>query len=81
MLALALYRSQVGPCGHYLPHTAADDAEERYHAPEPRRCHACTAIASRAKAYVEAPHSQALLFHAEREVAGVQPQSLGRAGA
>lgn len=67
MLALHLYRSQVGPCGHYLPRTAAADAEYRYFSPEPDRCHACTAIGEQAKAYTESPQPQALLFHAERK--------------
>ena len=66
MLALLLYRTQLGPCGHYLPHTAAGDAEERYYTPEPARCHACTAIAATSKAYIDSPQPQALLFHAER---------------
>lgn len=65
-LALDLYESQVGPCGHYLPRTASADAEERYHSPEPNRCHACTAIAVRAESYVDSPQARALLFQAER---------------
>jgi hypothetical protein len=66
MLALQMYRSQIGPCGHYLPRTAAADAEERYVAPAPDRCHACTAIAVQSAAYTDNPHPHALLFHAER---------------
>lgn len=66
MLALLLYRSQLGPCGHYLPHTAAPDAEERYFSPEPDRCHACTAVGATSRAYMDSPQAQALLFHAER---------------
>jgi len=65
-LALDLYESQLGPCGHYLPHTAAADAEERYQSPEPGRCHACTATAIRAESYKDSPQPHALLFHAER---------------
>jgi len=66
MLALTLYRSQLGPCGHYMPHATADDAEERYVSPEPRRCHACTAAGVRAESYKDSPQPQALLYHAER---------------
>lgn len=66
MLALHRYRSQLGPCGHYLPHTAAADAEERYAVPDPDRCHACAAIAAKSGAYKDSPHPQSLLFHAER---------------
>lgn len=66
MLALHLYRAQLGPCGHYLPHTAAPEAEDRYVASEPSRCHACTAVFTQAESYTDSPHRQALLFHAER---------------
>lgn len=66
MLALHLYEAQRGPCGHYLPHTTAPEAEDRYVSPEPRRCHACTAVATRRAAYDDTPHPNALLFHAER---------------
>lgn len=65
-LAFDLYESQLGPCGHYLPRAAADDAEGRYVSPEPTRCHACTAVAERMPAYRDSPHPHTLLFHAER---------------
>jgi len=66
MLALAEYRAGLGPCKHYLPDTAAPDAEGAYIAPEPLRCHACTAIAIAAVQYQDSPHPRALLFNAER---------------
>ncbi len=69
-LALDLYESQLGPCGHYLPHTTAADAEGRYVAPEPTRCHACTATAVRSAEYKDSPQNHALLYHAERRSAG-----------
>lgn len=66
MLALQRYRAQVGPCGHYLPHTTAPEAEEVYRSPEPNRCHACTAVVIQSETYRDSPQPQALLFHAER---------------
>ena len=65
-LALQVYESQLGPCGHYLPRTAAADAEGRYVVPAPDRCHACTAIREQLEQYRDNPHPEALLFHAER---------------
>lgn len=65
ILAWLTYRSQVHQdCGHYLPDSAAPEAEGEYVAQLPIRCHACTA---RAQMYarVEAagnPHIPALLF-------------------
>jgi hypothetical protein len=66
MLALGVYRARLGPCGHYLPETTGPDAEDRYTADVPMRCHACTAVAQRAHLYRDDPHPQALLYHAER---------------
>lgn len=66
MLALHLYRALLAPCGHYMPHTAAPEAEDRYVAGAPSRCHACTAVAVTAESYKDSPHRQALLFQAER---------------
>ena len=65
-LALDLYETQLGPCGHYRPHATAPDAEDRYFSPEPDRCHACTATAVRAESYKDSPHAHALQYHAER---------------
>ncbi|HEX6873683.1 MAG TPA: hypothetical protein VF163_21500 [Micromonosporaceae bacterium] len=65
MLALRLYRAQVGPCGHYLPDTTAAAAEERWVGSH-IRCHACTAVRQTMDTYKDSPHPQALLFLAER---------------
>lgn len=64
MLALALYRSRLGPCGHYLPTTTAADNEYAYRGTS-RRCHACTAAAQLAEAFKDSPQPGALLFGAE----------------
>jgi hypothetical protein len=70
ILALLTYRSQIHEaCGHYLPDSAAPEAEGEYVAQLPIRCHACTA---RAQMYsrVEAAgnqHITALLFPVKRK--------------
>lgn len=66
MLALLLYRSQLGPCGHYLPESTAANAEDRYDVGEPIRCHACTAVAVASAAAAGNPHPSALLFQPVR---------------
>lgn len=65
MLALHRYRAQVGPCGHYLPHTTDAAAEDAYRGVM-RRCHACTAVAIEAERYVKSPQPSAVLVGAER---------------
>jgi hypothetical protein len=42
--------------------------EDRYVAPPPSRCHACTAVHQRAKGYEGAIAPGALKFHAELRV-------------
>lgn len=65
MLALALYRARVGPCGHYLPDSTAKANEYAYTASF-RRCHACTATAQLAESHKDSPQPVALLYGAER---------------
>lgn len=70
MLALALYEAQVHePCGGYLPDTTAADADDRYAAAPPVRCHLCTARMQAHHAHVtspHAPHPEALLWPIRR---------------
>lgn len=69
MLALAVFKASVhDACGHYLPDATAPDAEDRYEAELPIRCHACTA---RARAYKLAEdqgmqHPEAVLWPVKR---------------
>lgn len=69
MLALSHYRQNIhDQCGGYLPDTTAPEAEDRYKAGLPIRCHQCT---ERLRAYERhrensAPHIDALLFPVER---------------
>lgn len=65
MLAYSFHRSQIGPCGHYLPDSTAAEAEYAYEA-EAVRCHACTAVAAATPQYKDNPNPQALLFRALR---------------
>ena len=65
MLALAFYKAQVGPCGHFLPDTTAPDAEGGYRGVM-RRCHACTAVEIEAVKYKRSPQPGAVLIGAER---------------
>jgi hypothetical protein len=65
VLALAMYRAQLCPSGHYLPESGNAANEDRY-AASARRCHACTAVARRAEALAENPQPGALLYGVER---------------
>lgn len=65
MLALAMYRSKVGPCGHYLPESTAK-ANEYGWVVQAARCHACTAVAGEAERYKDNPHSHAILYGVNR---------------
>lgn len=66
MLALGLYRADLHDCGHRLSESTRPDAEGRYLAEAPTRCHACTAIAAKQSDYTEVKHARALLWRAER---------------
>ena len=69
ILALGRYRSLVHECGGYLPDTTAPDADERYKADEPVRCHLCTARYAAQAAHLDGPHSphpQALMWPVRR---------------
>jgi len=65
MLALAMFRGQSCPSGHWLPEAAAASAEGAYKA-QATRCHACTAVAMEAERTRENPQSSALLYGVER---------------
>lgn len=63
MVALATYRADQCPgCSGQLTETTAADAEHRYVADLPHRCHRCTAIAIKQGEYKDAPHPHALLY-------------------
>ena len=67
--ALTLYESLLCEgCGHPLHESMDIDSDGEWFAPEPMRCHACTAIQDRVKASINentrAP--RALKFNAER---------------
>lgn len=64
MLALALYRAQLCPSGHWTPESTDPANEGRYRG-RAIRCHACNATAIKADAAKESPHPTALLFGAE----------------
>lgn len=64
MLALALYRAQQCPAGHWMPESADPGNESRYRG-RAVRCHACTATATKVDAMKDNPHPTALLFGAE----------------
>jgi hypothetical protein len=66
MMALALYRGRLCPRGHHLPDTTSPEAEDRYDASSPVRCHACTALSRAAAQAKDNDHPDALLFTAER---------------
>lgn len=64
--ALVAYEDSLCPsCGNPRHETMDPDHESDWTAPLPLRCHACTAIAHRAKEYAESDAPQALAFSAE----------------
>ncbi len=73
-VALTLYeQSLCSGCGHPIHETqdpGADpnnpDGSHHYEVPAPVRCHACTALAIKTKAYEEAEQPGALRFSAQR---------------
>jgi len=66
-IALENYESMIhGPCGQPMYESMDIESDGRWVAHEPMRCHACTAIAERAKAYTNSTAPQALMFSAER---------------
>jgi hypothetical protein len=66
MLALALYEEQLCPSGHWLPESAAREAEGKYRG-RTSLCHACAAVAVEVKRLKDHETPAALLFGAERE--------------
>lgn len=63
--ALTFYESLLcAGCGHPITESMDPATEGRWVAPYPSRCHACTAIAHRAKDYEKADAAQALKFSA-----------------
>ena len=61
---LAVEADACSGCGQPLSESTAPDAEGRYEAPEPTRCHACTPLHKRQQAYADAPSG--LMFEVER---------------
>ncbi|OQO89933.1 hypothetical protein B1813_19020 [Saccharomonospora piscinae] len=61
MLALLEYEGQVcSGCGGWLPETAAPEAEGRYVAHPPHRCHRCDAVQRKQREYHKADVPDAL---------------------
>lgn len=54
MLALALYRAQLCPSGHWLPESGAAANEYEYRGRN-SRCHACVAIAGERDKFKDSP--------------------------
>jgi hypothetical protein len=65
MLALGVYRSRVGPCGHYLPDSTAAENEFGWSVVA-SRCHECTAVSAESNRFAENPHPHAMLYAATR---------------
>lgn len=66
-MAMALAEVESGECHEcHQPLDEAFDPNVAWSSPPPARCHACTAVAERAKAYLDTPHAHALRFHAVR---------------
>jgi hypothetical protein len=63
--ALTLYENSLHACGHPVWDSADPATEGRWVAPFPTRCHACTAVANRAKEYEKADTPDALMFSVE----------------
>lgn len=71
--ALTYYESLVcDGCGQMVTESMDPTTEREWSAPPPTRCHACTAIARRARDYEgsEVPAPSALRFHAVRRPTG-----------
>ena len=64
MIALAVYRSQLCPSGHFLPESSAKANEGKYRSRN-LRCHACTAASQGFEAIKNNPHPNAVLLGAE----------------
>jgi hypothetical protein len=69
MLALALYRDQCCPAGHWLVDSGAPENEGRYEG-RALRCHACTAAGRKAETHKDSPQPMALLMGAELKPRG-----------
>lgn len=66
--ALTAYEAMLcSGCGQPIHESMDIESDGEWSAPEPMRCHACTAIAERAASYSEARAPQALKFNAERK--------------
>lgn len=65
--ALALAEVESNECHDcHQPLDEAFDGSIEWDSPPPARCHACTAVAERAKQYQDTPHAHALRFRAVR---------------
>ena len=70
-LALQLYEDGLCPgCGQQRHEAMDPDSEGRWAALDPARCHACTALAAKAKEYADTPVPSAL-----RYTVGMRPKS------
>lgn len=73
-VALTLHEAMLcAGCGHPVEESTSPEADPvngagqwHYEAPEPHRCHACTAVAERQAKYVEADAPHALRYRAIR---------------
>jgi len=65
--ALALAEVEDSECPDcHQPLAEAMDASVPWESPPPARCHSCTAVAERSRAYHDTPHAHALRFTVTR---------------
>jgi hypothetical protein len=66
-MQLSLYEAQLCPEGHYIPESAAADAEEDFESVVEGLCHACVAEHQAAKRWEDHKHPYALLVSTHRK--------------
>lgn len=68
MLALQVWRARRCPsCGRDIDECTAPDADGKFVAGLPTRCHATTALSIAQAQYADAPQSEALLWRVDRK--------------
>lgn len=67
MIALGLYRTQMHSCGHLLGETTDPEAEGKYMAELPARCHACDALELKQDEYRDVSRPGALVWRVVRK--------------